>query len=156
MLLQKIDVSKSSGPDKLPGRLLQCLAKEITPVAHYIFTQSLCTGEPPTEWTQANVATVLKKGSRLQAVNYRPVSLTCITCKLFELIIMRVSWARDRGGLRLLGAPGWNLERGPISNEEESGKRIFWDYLRILFIPMWDIRPHILGLGPLNGGGPWL
>ena len=62
----------------------------------------------------------------------------------------------SRGGLRLLGAPGWNLERGPISNEEEGGKRIFWDYLRILFIPMWDIRPHILGLGPLNGGGPWL
>ena len=26
-----------------------------------------------------------------------------------------------RGGLRLLGAPGWNLERGPISNEEEGG-----------------------------------
>ena len=61
-----------------------------------------------------------------------------------------------RGGLRLLGAHGWNLERGPISNEEEGGKRIFWDYLRILFIPMWDIRPHIFGLGPLNGGGPWL
>ena len=61
-----------------------------------------------------------------------------------------------RGGLRLLGAPGWNLERGPISNEEEGGKRIFWDYLRIIFIPMWDIRPHILGLGPINGGGPWL
>ena len=31
MLLDKIDVSKSSGPDKLPGRLLQSLAKEITP-----------------------------------------------------------------------------------------------------------------------------
>ena len=31
------DVSNSSGPDKLPGRLLQCLAKEITPVVHFIF-----------------------------------------------------------------------------------------------------------------------
>ena len=58
--------------------------------------------------------------------------------------------------LRLLGAPGWNLERGPTSNEEEGGKHIFWDYLRVLFIPMWDIRPHILGLVPLNGGVPWL
>ena len=38
MLLDRIDVSKSSGPDKLPGRLLQSLAKEITPVAHFIFT----------------------------------------------------------------------------------------------------------------------
>ena len=84
MLLDRIDVSKSSGPDKLPGRLLQSLAKEITPVVHFIFTQSLCTGELPTEWTQANVAPILKKGSRLQAVNYHPVSLTC---KLFEHIL---------------------------------------------------------------------
>ena len=89
MLLDRIDVSKSSGPDKLPGRLLQSLAKEITPVVHFIFTQSLCTDELPTEWTQANVASIFKKGSKLRAVNYRPVSLTCITCKLFEHIICK-------------------------------------------------------------------
>ena len=83
MLLDRIDVSESSGPDKLPGRLLQSLAKEITPVIHFIFTQSLCTGELPAEWTQANVAPIFKIGSKLQAVNYRPVSLRCITCKLF-------------------------------------------------------------------------
>ena len=39
MLLDRIDVSKSSGPDKLLGRLLQSLAKEITHVVHFIFTQ---------------------------------------------------------------------------------------------------------------------
>ena len=89
MLLDRIDVSKSSGPDKLPGRLLQSLAKEITPVVHFIFTQSLCTGELPTEWTQANVAPIFRKGSKLQAVNYCPVSLTCITYKLFEHIICK-------------------------------------------------------------------
>ena len=90
MLLDRIDVSKSSGPDKLPRRLLQSLTKEITrTVIHYIFTQSLCTGVLPTEWTQANVASILKKGSKLQAMNYRPVSLTCITCKLFEHIICK-------------------------------------------------------------------
>ena len=49
MLPDRIDVSKSSGPDKLPGRLLQSLAKEITPVVHFIFTQSLFTGKLPTE-----------------------------------------------------------------------------------------------------------
>ena len=86
MLLDRIDVSKSSGPDKLPGRLLQSLAKEITSVVHFIFTQSLFTGELPTEWTQANVVPHFKKGLKLQAVNYRLVSLTC---KLFEHIICK-------------------------------------------------------------------
>ena len=57
MLLDRIDVSKS-WTRQVPGSLLQCLAKEITSVAHYIFTQSLCTGELPTEWTQANVAPI--------------------------------------------------------------------------------------------------
>ena len=89
MLLDRIDVSKSSGPDKLPGRLLQSLAKEITPVVHFIFTQTLCTGDVHTELTQATVVPILKKDGKLQAVNYRPVSLTCITCKLFEHIICK-------------------------------------------------------------------
>ena len=89
MVLDRIAVSKSSGPDKLPGRLLQSLAQELPPVVHFICTKSLCTGELPAEWTQANVAPILKKGSKLQAVNYHPVSLTCITCKLFEHIICK-------------------------------------------------------------------
>ena len=42
---------------------------EITPVVHFIFTQTLCTVELPTEWTQANVAPIFKKSSKLQAVN---------------------------------------------------------------------------------------
>ena len=58
MLLDRIDVSKSSGPDKLPGRLLQSLAKEITRVVHFIVTQSHCIYWRITyyKWTQANVA----------------------------------------------------------------------------------------------------
>ena len=84
MLLDRIDVSKSSGPDKLPGRLLQSLASS---TLHLYSITLYC--ELPTEWTQANVAPIFKKGSKLQAVNYRPVSLTCITCQLFEHIICK-------------------------------------------------------------------
>ena len=34
-ILDRIDVSKSYGPDKFPGRLLQCLAKEITVICTF-------------------------------------------------------------------------------------------------------------------------
>ena len=88
-LLDKIDVSKASGPDCIPGRILQQLARELAPVLHFIFEQSLNTGDLPAEWTLANVAPIFKKGSKLQAVNYRPVSLTCISCKLFEHIVCK-------------------------------------------------------------------
>ena len=88
-LLDKIDVSKASGPDCIPGRILQNLARELAPVLHFIFEQSLNTGDLPAEWTLANVAPIFKKGSKLQAINYRPVSLTCISCKLFEHIVCK-------------------------------------------------------------------
>ena len=88
-LLGKIDVSKASGSDCIPGRILQNLARELAPVLHFIFEQSLNTGDLPAEWTLANVAPIFKKGSKLQAVNYRPVSLTCISCKLFEHIVCK-------------------------------------------------------------------
>ena len=35
----------------------------------------------------ANVAPIFKKGDRSKAANYRPVSLTCICCKLLEHIV---------------------------------------------------------------------
>ena len=85
-LLDKIDVSKASGPDCIPGRFLQNLARELAPVLHYIFDQSLNSGDSPADWTLANVAPIFKKGSKLQAVNYRPIS---ITCKLFEHIVCK-------------------------------------------------------------------
>ena len=88
-LLDKVDVSKASGPDCIPGRILQNLAKELAPVLHYIFDQSLNSGDLPADYTLANVAPIFKKGIKFQAVNYRPVSLTCITCKLFKHIVCK-------------------------------------------------------------------
>ena len=83
-LLDKIDVSKASGPDCIPGRILQNLARELAPVLHFIFEQSLNTGDLPAEWTLANVAPIFKKGR--QAVNYRPVFLVSYSNTLYVSI----------------------------------------------------------------------
>ena len=88
-LLEKINISKAAGPDLIPGRMLNMLAPELAPIVHAIFTQSLDTGKLPRDWSLANVAPIFKKGNRGLAENYRPVSLTCITCKLFEHIVCR-------------------------------------------------------------------
>ena len=52
-----------------------------------IFTQSFTTGKLPSQWSAAFVTPVFKKGPVCQAENYRPVSLTCVTCKLMEHIL---------------------------------------------------------------------
>ena len=88
-LMEKINISKAAGPDLIPGRILNMLAPELAPIVHAIFTQSLETGKLPRDWSLANVAPIFKKGNRVLAENYRPVSLTCINCKLFEHIVCR-------------------------------------------------------------------
>ena len=45
------------------------------------------TGQVPSDWKVANVTPIYKKGSKAEAGNYRPVSLTSICCKMMESII---------------------------------------------------------------------
>ena len=63
------------------------ISSELAPVLTEIFKQSLSTGDLPSVWRQANVTPVFKKGNKNLAENYRPVSLTCVTCKIFEHIL---------------------------------------------------------------------
>ena len=86
-LLQKLNPNKAAGPDNIRPKILKELAPEIAPILTIIFRKSLETGEVPPDWRSANVSPVYKKGDRHKAENYRPISLTCICCKLMEHII---------------------------------------------------------------------
>ena len=44
-------------------------------------------GSLPSEWLKANVSPIFKKGEKSDPANYRPISLTCILCKIFEHIV---------------------------------------------------------------------
>ena len=88
-LLSRLNPSKANGPDLLPTRVLKEAATEIAPYLSFIFQQSINTGEVPPDWKHANVVAIFKKGSRSEAANYRPVSLTTVPCKLLEHIIYR-------------------------------------------------------------------
>ncbi|KAI8502532.1 hypothetical protein Bbelb_201200 [Branchiostoma belcheri] len=86
-MLQGLNPSKASGPDQIPPWFLKLTASEIAPVLTNIFQHSLNTAEIPKDWRDANICAILKKGDRAVPSNYRPVSLTCISCKLLEHII---------------------------------------------------------------------
>ena len=52
-----------------------------------LFQQSIDKGEIPKESFLANIWPLFKKGDRFLACKYRPVSLTCVPCKLLEHIV---------------------------------------------------------------------
>ena len=86
-LLSRLDPTKASGPDNVSSRTLKELAEELAPVLVKIYEQSLNSGQLPSDWLKADITQVYKKGCKNLAGNYRPVSLTCISCKLLEHII---------------------------------------------------------------------
>ena len=83
-ILAKIKIDKSPGPDAIHPRILYELREVICKPPHKIFKTSMETGEIPEEWRHANVTAIHKKGSRLIASNYKPVSLTSVVCKTME------------------------------------------------------------------------
>ena len=86
-LLKDLNPSKDLGPDEIYPRVLKELATELGPVFGHLFQKSLDTGEIPKECSLANICLLYKKVDRALACNYRPVSLTCVPCKLLEHIV---------------------------------------------------------------------
>ena len=85
--LQSLDTSKSTGPDHIHPRLLKELAEHISNPITQLLNKTIKNQVIPTDWKMAFISPIFKKGSRNIASNYRPISLTCILCKLMEKFI---------------------------------------------------------------------
>jgi len=85
--INRLKSNLTCGPDGLPPlffkRLRYCL---VVPLV-LIFTQLLSVAFVPDIWKRATIVPVHKKGSVKVISNYRPISVTCVTCKLFERVI---------------------------------------------------------------------
>ena len=85
--LEKLDPSKSTGPDDLSPRFLKELRTQIIQPLTKIFNHSVRLGKVPQDWKLANVTPIYKKGDKKVALNYRPISLTSVAGKILEKII---------------------------------------------------------------------
>ena len=77
-------------PVELHPRVNEGLATELDHVFAHLFQQSLDTGEIPKECLHLAYICLCpfnKKGDRVLPSSYRPVSLTCVPCKMLEHIV---------------------------------------------------------------------
>jgi hypothetical protein len=86
-LLKNLKPHKATGPDSIPSFILKAAADQLAPILTELYQTSFNTGVVPQDWKDVHVVPLFKKDERHLASNYRPVSLTSITCKVMEHIV---------------------------------------------------------------------
>ena len=85
--LKGLNPNKAQGPDQIPPKILKELCVELSSPLSILFNLSIEKGQLPKDWKKADVIAIFKKGSKSDPSNYRPVSLTSVTCKVLESLI---------------------------------------------------------------------
>ena len=77
----------SPGPDAIPNILLKEGGPSLIAGVVLFFRELISRGTLPKEWRTGFVIPIFKKGSRSECSNYRPITLTCSICKVFERLL---------------------------------------------------------------------
>ena len=75
--------------DEIHSRLLKESASEIAAPLTIIYNNSIRPDSLPTEGLSSVVVQIYEKSSRYNPLNYRPISLTSVQCKVLEKVIIR-------------------------------------------------------------------
>ena len=82
--LQKLNITKATGMDGVPAKILKIISSLIAPSLTFIFNLSIRTGIYIDEWKLARVIPIYKSDDKRKCENYRPISILPIVSKIFE------------------------------------------------------------------------
>ena len=115
--IKRLNPRKSPGPDELPPLVFQKLADIVAQPLAKLYTISLRSGKLPAEWKTASVTPMHKAGSKQLPANYRPVSLTCVACKVMEkIIVLRIQRHMEEHGLLHAAQHGFRCRHSCMTN----------------------------------------
>jgi hypothetical protein len=78
---------KAPGPDSLRTEMLLPIRSQVAKILSLLFTICYQWSNTPLLWRQAQVVPIHKKGDVTDVNNYRPISLTSVIRKLFEMCL---------------------------------------------------------------------
>ena len=86
-LLLSLNPRKSTRIDKIPAKIIRIASPVIANSLTKIFNRAISNQSVPSEWKQARVIPLDKKGSRNLLNNYRPISILPAVSKAFERVL---------------------------------------------------------------------
>ena len=87
--ISEIKLDSAPGPDGIPAILLKRCASTLSLPIYLLWSESMRTGVVPKFYKTGYISSLFKKGSRCEAGNYRPVTLTSHIVKVFERVVRK-------------------------------------------------------------------
>ena len=109
--MRNLEVNKASGPDGVSAYMLKYTAASIAPSITRLFNYSLQSGKLPAQWKTSMIVPIAKSKDVSNTANYRPISLTCILCKVLEKYIRQLMYEHLQD-LEILSNHQWGFRSG--------------------------------------------
>ena len=87
--IKKLPNKAGTSPDGINYKMLKSSINVISPHILELFRISLDSGKIPSIWKKSIIIPLFKKGEKSNPENYRPISLTCCTCRVMEKILTK-------------------------------------------------------------------